>query len=155
MWSHFKPLRRKLGIAMLLLACLFVAGWMRSFWFEDAFFFPNGPYITDSVFSSEGLIGWRRDDESVWDMRRDDRDYGFPSSQFVKPPNYLYPGVPEWRWGSQWCGFGVASGQDSSGGDARKRTIPYWSIVLPLTLLSGWLLLSKLPASKPMPASEP
>ena len=139
--NSLKPWRRKIGVVTLVIGCVFIAAWVRSFRFEDAYLFPNGQYITDSFFSSNGALGWRRDDESVWDMKRDDRDYGFRSSQFVKPPYFVYSDVRDWRWGSRWCGFGTASGQDSSGGDARKWTIPYWSVVL-FTFLFGFLLLS-------------
>lgn len=31
MWSYFKPLRRKFGVMTLVMACLLLVGWMRSF----------------------------------------------------------------------------------------------------------------------------
>lgn len=143
MGEFFRGWRRKIGCLTLVMACMLATAWVRSFRFEDAYFYPNGPYITDSLFSSAGTVGLRRDDESVWDIQSDDRDYGFRSRPCVGRRFGLHADVREWRWAWQWCGFGCASGGDSSGGEARIWALPYWSIVIPLTLLSAYLTLWK------------
>jgi hypothetical protein len=52
----------------------------------------------------------------------------------------------------RWCGFCTVEAKlkNTAGArgpsfayDVKYWSIPYWSIVTPLTLLSGWLLLSK------------
>jgi hypothetical protein len=143
MREFFNDWRRKLGVVTLVMACVFAAWWLRSFRTEDSFFYPNGPYITDSLFSIAGSIGWSRDDESVWDMQRDRRDYGFRSRRSVGRPFLMYPEVSQWRWAWYWNGLGCGCGADGNGGGADIWIFPYWSIVTPLVLLSAWLLLTK------------
>ena len=49
--------------------------WLCSDRIQGGYFFPNGDYITDSFFSSDVTVGLRRDDESIWDMKPDQRDF--------------------------------------------------------------------------------
>ena len=44
------------------------------------------------------------------------------------------------RWHWKWCGFGV---YDWASEPVRAIEIPHWSVVLPLTVLSAYLLLIK------------
>ena len=39
MFDYFKPLRRKIGVCTLVIACVFAAGWVRSLYVEDNFTF--------------------------------------------------------------------------------------------------------------------
>ena len=43
------------------------------------------------------------------------------------------------KWRFRYFGFGIGDEVDQTG----VLRAPYWSIVIPLTLLSAWLLLSK------------
>lgn len=144
MGDYFRSRRRKLGVLLLGIACLLTSAWIRSFRHEDAYLYPSGDFTTNSFYSSRGSVFWRHDDESVWDIRRDQRDYGFHSRQFVGADSgLLFSEVQNWRWAWRLAGCGVAAGEDSSGGYARIWTLPYAMITLPLTLASTYLLLGR------------
>jgi hypothetical protein len=49
------------------------------------------------------------------------------------------------------AGIGMAEGY----GSLKAVTVPYWSLVLPLTLLSAWLILVKPRKAKPAIGSAP
>jgi hypothetical protein len=55
---------------------------------------------------------------------------------------WLWVDDPDVTWHWRWCGIG--SGKNSDGcEDISFWVIPYWSIVLPLAILSGYLILWK------------
>lgn len=139
MRAYFKPLRRKLGVVTLVAACLMSIGWARSLVVGDAFQFTAGRGGAFHQFASEfGAVQW-----SCWRINR-----------------YLNP---EWAtWPIAADPFGNAIDRDDnwsihygSPGKLASLTIPYWMIVVPLTLLSAWLLLSKSRRLEPKPISEP
>ena len=143
MGKFFKPLRRKVGVLTLLIACLFAAGWVRSLSTSDAILIP----LTKSEFirldSRSGRFSWNKVYNAqvtipkiIW--RADaivptDEDVVFDHS------HYIY----EWRW--QWGT--IDAGRVHSPGDGRVRAkyviLPYWFITIPLALISAFLLLSK------------
>jgi len=131
----FKGWRRKAGVVVLVMACGLVGMWARSFHTEDMYVYPIEPYVTDLLFSSGGCVGWRRDDEAVWDIPRDHRDYGFQSRRWDRQRFAWSSEVFNWRWDWRWCGLGHAVGHE-----AETWVLPYWMLVLPLTLLSAILL---------------
>ena len=148
MVGYFKPLRRKIGMLMLMLACLSTAGWVRSLGrFEscDVSFartiilgvlqngscglsFCGNANPTNIQWQSHALVDerwgeWWTGDGTVWNFRP------APTSEW------------HWKWREFRIGVLVY---------ARYRLayiqVPCWAIVIPLTLLSVWLLLSKPPA---------
>lgn len=138
MGDFFKPLRRKIGIATLLMACLFAAGWVRSQKLMDVFMFHGGTKTTGIVYSVRNCLSLtsRQDDDlhsvvsfPIW--------HESPAIDFPDP-SAVYP--VEWKCPK--CGSNFLVGGDA-GFLARISHIPYWSIVTPLTALSAWLLLSK------------
>jgi hypothetical protein len=99
--TYFKPLRRKVGVVTLVMACVFAAGWVRSYSEElvNGIEFPFYDNRYNLVVIPEGIVlgtlvlqGEENQPELVFD-------------DFFE--------------------------------------IPHWLIVVPLTLLSAWLLLSK------------
>src|SRR6266700_4979357 len=57
MGDYFKPWRRKLGVVTLLLACVFVAGWVRSLSTFDSIAFANvGRLHIVPLMSHEGRL---------------------------------------------------------------------------------------------------
>lgn len=98
--TYFKPLRRKIGVLTLLLACVLAAGWVRSYIDDDEFDANGRHYI-----NSQGFFG----ETTRLGTLNENGD----------PVNL----VPIWL-------------------------IPYGMVVVPLILLSGWLLHSK-PRVKP------
>lgn len=153
MWSDFKPLRRKLGVVILLMACLCAVGWMRSFEFTDALFYDRATAYTHVVSTDRKLV-WGHGTFST-----DRTPYQKPT---ISHFHYLTSSKPQYEpendgwtisFESTWAGF---ENTVRTRGSERLSiwTIPYYAIVLPLTLLSGCLLLSKPRTSQPKPASE-
>ncbi len=142
MGDYFRPLRRKIGCITLLLACVFTAGWVRSLKdTKDILCVPIGQHTfeyfhslngaiwcfhlhntveTDVTFFKEHYRGWNR--RPVMSGARVDRVAKYGPFLFRNESTYAARGF--------------------------SLRIPYWSIVIPLTLLSAWLLLSK--PRKPM-----
>ena len=160
MVDYFKPLRRKLGLGTLVLACVFAAIWTRSLFMSDSVFYPansqlppryddasvrdqDGNDMTVGVWSCDGCLAIEYALDAVVSVTM--FDFGEP--WFVHRLGFGHPGIAqfqqcdgEWVWRS--CGFGKVESRNS----LMFTTVwlfPYWSVVLPLTLLSAWLLLSK------------
>lgn len=119
--TYFKPFRRKIGLLTLMMACVFMAGWGRS------------DKITDfvAVCDLNGTISVVESSESEISFYRT-----------LDPPPLNSPLI--WadsrnRHNSRIPILDPLEGETFPSGWA----IPYWSIVLPLTLLSAYLLLSK------------
>ena len=141
--NYFNSLRRKIGVTTLVLACVFMAGWVRSSFLTDRF-----AIITPAQF---GFVIFSLDHHFVLGTAVDPslppvfEGPNWATSDFVEFDELYtnFPSVLRWR------SFGFSFVQD----DIRAYcTAPYWSIVLPLTLLSAYLLLSK---SRPAKHAEP
>lgn len=153
MGAFFKPWRRKAGCVTLLTACVFAAGWVRSLTICDgmAITFTKSRY---SVRSYRHQILW--DHEHV----KNGRLYHPFFSHFrviISEATHSDPfdGFRECHWRVSAGDFYIASGIGLAGyysnfvpkpGPPVRFSLmiaqtPYWSIVLPLTLLSAWLLL--------------
>ncbi len=61
------------------------------------------------------------------------------------------------EWRTDWIGFHFGAANATAGSIRRVEfwIVPYWSIVIPLTLLSAYLLLSKPHKSTPKKITEP
>jgi hypothetical protein len=105
MLEFFKPWRRKLGCITLVMACAFMAGWVR------------GQLVVTQLFS----------------VRATSDDFAFYQSALT-------------RNGLIFC---KRIGSNHVVDYEWYHTIPYWSVVLPLTILSAYLLLSKPRPPKP------
>lgn len=157
MLTFFHGWRRMLGAATLVLACVLMAGWVRSGLLEDRLYLNlTGKSINRFISSPSGL---------AWEMM------GYPF-QILRPETIDQPG-PRWnsrainRFGPfyavdvirdwKWFGFRYRAGRTNAGDfPSLLVIIPYWSIVLPLTLLSCSLILSKpRPRKPPTPAQSP
>ena len=142
--------KRKVGLVTLLMACLFMVGWVRSFFYCEG---VSLPFLTrtasHSVWSNQDGLSW------VKELSLDNPDHWKDNQTF--------------RWGSlpqteesvldafgttrnNWFGFEVfdityrhVNFRSNPNGDRVRMIVwivPYWSIVLPLTLLSAYLLRS-------------
>lgn len=129
----------------LLMACVLMVGWMRSFLLlEDTLYINlSGKSINRLISSPDGI---------AWEMM------GFPFHIF-RPETIDQPG-PRWdsrantRYGPfyvvdvgrdlKWCGFRYRDGRTNSGNfPSQLLIVPYWSLILPLTLISAYLILWK------------
>ena len=126
MGEYFNPWRRKIGVATLLIACAFAAGWVRSLIVEDfignSWYSRNGA-IEHVVYLSEARLLVLHVDES-----------GNEISSVEESVSALQEQLPTAGAGQRIPSPGIK--------ETTERSIPYWSIVVPLTLLTVWLLLS-------------
>ena len=140
-----------------MLALMFLAGWVRGHRIRDILQLGkgHGPVINDLVSSHHGLM-WRRSerfDGGGWEWNpgwiSDPIDGNTP---LYCEDHWIVPDIT-WRW--TWCGFDLRDATDELKYRDRHWVIPYWCIVLPLTMLSTYLLLTKPPKSTPTQIFEP
>lgn len=151
MREFFKGWRRKLGCVTLVIACVLAAGWIRSLTQHEGISFRTGQMSDQSVISFQSAINW------CWLDGSTDLD-NFPSLHWSSVPHsrdlmVINPGRT-WRW--TFAGIGIHDFTYDGNATFAVLVIPYWLIVLPLTLLSAWLLLRKPQEakSKVEPAAE-
>lgn len=144
--SYFKPFRRKLGVIAVVMGCVFAAGWVRSLSRYDHYMFP-GKQTNDWLVSNRQQIGWMR-----WrlDSGKLMSNVGYASGWTSTPVGSVHPEMSEEgpRW--QLIGFDYQHGDLPMGLRSSpvyvihqiRIRVPYWSVVMPLTLLSAYLLLS-------------
>jgi len=113
MRDFFHGWRRKAGCVALVMACLFMAGWIRSRMFGDAFLFPVGSR-QNAIVALDGAVHWCavKTGPAYWGFETSDRPVDELADQL------------QTEIGFSWC-------------------VPYWSITIPLTLLSAYLILRK------------
>ena len=111
--AYFIPLRRKIGVVTLLMACVFASGWI---WRIAGC--PNP--ITSHLQVGFGLNG-----------------FSVVAKKTVSVTTIAIDGSGQQVYDKH---LGLV--------DVFETAIPYWSIIIPLTLLSAYLLLSK-PQKKP------
>ena len=157
MGEFFHGWRRKVGVLTLVMACVLMGVWFRGQTIQDSYWFGFG--IHDSFLSGkhiatrgkvmhamsssarDGLVWERTEYEGVsWfgGWHTSDR-FSFalfhPGGWDLAPDSKLY------HW--QVFGFDVGKYENVNYGKYSFCRVSYSSIVLPLTLLSAWLLLSK------------
>ena len=141
MGEFFKPVRRKIGVVTLVTAGVFMAGWVRS----GSEFASVCVSVRNSLFiitSSNGSVG-------CYEFRGSDIS-GLKSTPFPSWGKPFLGDFPEWAnnplitWRLRGLGFGVSQKPLQIGGhEVSVKLVPYWSITIPLTLLSAFLILSK------------
>lgn len=146
MSNYFKPLRRKLGVVTLLMACVFSAAWVRSLTTRDFIFiefeFPFGGRINTYTMSNQMKILLQRNSGWLFDFGQTD------SIVRLKPLKNV------WFFEVQPIEEEIVDEvvQVSPGYEVG---VYFHAIVIPLTLLSAWLLLSKPRTRTLKPALEP
>jgi hypothetical protein len=150
MREFFRSWRRKVGVVTLGLACVFMVGWVRSLTRTDEIIVPGrllrGSTARYLVFSSSRGIGL----EKQW-SNNVGADYSLPEGSYQSYPHALDhhiggnrdSGDPIFDVRISLVGFVFEDGHSKHNGKARGWYVPYWSIVLHLTLVSAFLLLSK------------
>ena len=146
-----KGWKRKVGMATLVMACLFTMGWVRSFFYHEGFAIPSRTQsASHSLWSNQDGLSW------VKEMCLDNPDHWKDNQSF--------------QWGSRrqsgksvLDGFGTirhnllgfevfdisyrhVNLQSGPNGDRVQMIvwiIPYWSISTPLALLAVWMLIFK------------
>ncbi len=119
MGDYFKPWRRKIGVATLVMACVFAAGWINGLAAH-----PLDPNLIDFrkfatiPIQEHSIVGFGSSNHRL-------NCLAYESGQYTNSAND----------GTTTVGAFVMP--------VPIVSIPFWSIVLPLTLFSAWLLLSK------------
>ena len=166
MGEFFRGWRRKLGVVMLVMACVFTGMWVRGFAFEDAIRLGNGQRIvtrgrvlqTLSTSSRNGLI-WKHEETDCdmtwvagWQSRPVEKMDEFdPVTDPVT--SFVNSNVLDWRW--QLCGFDIGRFHGATADRLSYWRISHSSITIPLTLISFWLLLTKPRKSNQKKITEP
>jgi hypothetical protein len=141
MHTYFHSWRRKAGVITLVMACVFMGAWIRSLRVQDQLVVPRRD--SAHLFASRnGILGWVRVS---------------PLLATIEWSSIAVTGTMEdswgdaeahWRW--HYCGIdiGAATLTAKSQGRVIKMQfeqwgVPYWTIVMPPTLLSAYLILWK------------
>lgn len=139
MREFFRGWKRKVGCLTLVLALVLMCAWLRSgFEFDEySYYSDNGMH---KLFATEGRLGLfsyitRTNKEFIYVLSVDPDDVSVDVS-IGKTPSQIAQ-----RW--EIIGFHFQAGQAGDEMRYAVYTIPYWSITIPLTLISLWLLLSK------------
>jgi hypothetical protein len=141
MSEFFKPWRRRIGIVMLVFALVFLGGWVRSQSTVDVISFRSGTYLHHWLASDARFICWTRQYEkysdSVWEVPEYSNSKRDASHDFRRDPNI--------KWYGALREFGVFEYPASQfqGNSMATWLIPYWYVILPLALLSTYLLFVK------------
>ncbi len=143
MGDFFHGWRRKTGVATLVLALAFTGGWFRSDLIHDAFGSPIGKSRAAGLLSAAGQLGvYVTTDNDAYNIPKQ------PAWKTCKRETFraLFPARSGFIWSWHYHEFGMLR---HSSGNVSVVIIPYWSIVLPMSLLSAYLLLIKPRSSSP------
>ncbi|MDB5345260.1 MAG: hypothetical protein JWP89_3637 [Schlesneria sp.] len=133
MRTFFHGWRRKTGVVTLVVSCALMGLWMRSQLVGDTWCWSVG-HETEVVISEDGMLSW-------WRLATQRPVARFWNPGFVSqsPDGTRYATIGDW---------GVELGLSDS------LTVPYWPFVIPLTLLSGYLMLWKPRKGDPGPTPQ-
>lgn len=157
MGEFFWGWRRKLGVVTLGLSCMLTVGWVRSLVELDALALLNA-HNSHLVISAEGGISWER----IWPIMKTRPSRWLYKHNEITKSNNPYEGI-DVHWNVTGLGFDfrdfarleTAAGVAPYTQEYALWQIPYWSIVIPLSLISLWLLLFKLRKSTQTKLAEP
>ena len=123
-----------MGVVTLLLACIFIAGWVRSQFKLD--------WIRIRTSQSHVHVFSSNTSELIWYSRREPWNRPIFGTMQSVPDVWKEGFTIEWHW--EMFGFHALKG---AGIQLKIPTsmwiVPYWSIVISLTLVSVYLLLNK------------
>lgn len=146
MGGYFKPLRRKFGLLTLVMACVLMAGWLRSQGVGEELRISSSDRTYHLLFSSPGWLGWIvfHDPEGITPavfrpfygrrLQNDNSPFAMVCVHWDQNKNQF---------------------SESFDAPNPHLIMPYSSVVVPLTLISLWLLLAKPRKSTPKKISEP
>ncbi len=165
MSDFFHGWKCKAGFVTLVISCLFMAGWLRSDSRMDTLRL-NGSTWSCIVFSVDDCLWFFSDTASHsdgplinWQARPVDQS-GSPGTQIsridrrssrIRPMDEV---ETSWHW--RWREFMFGSGALKDAPSLRLKfiSIPYWSVVIPLALLSAYLLFNRPRSRHPKNALE-
>ena len=151
MSTFFHGWRRKLGCVILAVACLLTVGWVRSMIVRDfvdlgrVFKLPMNRGLLSGIENDRGHIAFMRTDLRPEKLRVKQTPFEVRGNLRMNPAQAAEEGSEE-----------LAVLVDTEVTVMRVVTspiftVPYWSIVIPLTLISAWLLLRRSESSRTEP----
>jgi hypothetical protein len=151
MFEVFRGWKRKSGCATLVISCVFAVGWVRSLkTFEEASY-PLTNKTEWYFFSGGGLLEFGR-------CIAQSPPYLTGKSYWIVAPHQYHQdmseGLKDIKWYWRISNFGIGSSSRSNQLIDEVVVMPYWSVVIPMTAISAWLLLSK-PQTKIAPPITP
>jgi len=145
MREFFKGWRRKLGSVALVMACLLSSGWIRSDGYGE---FVESPRLDEFFIPFERSIcaGWYR--RQIYLYSEFSLPHGARLISYEIMPEYrsgLFDGVltPASQQQIKFLGVELIAGRYHLAGNVFALKIPFGFVVLPLTLLSAYLILWK------------
>lgn len=139
----FKGWRRKAGVATLGLACVLAVLWVRSLTIADFIAFRVNRQVSYDVFTNDSRLTLERSINADLGGESPLRWFGYVAAD-ASPLEDNYENVErEWRW----LGF-LFTSETRTNPKSRSWSIPFWSIVIPLTLLSAYLLSKRPPVKR-------
>lgn len=155
----FRGWKRKVGVVTLLMAVLLIVGWIRSYLVCDTVNIQTGPFTVQFISSVDALLMWMGiDGRKSWVVPKvhfwettdsydlDQNGLNHESRRLDWHNSAVYNFSEQWYTGAEEPPIEV---------EMAFWIFPYWSIVLPLTLLSAYLLLGKPRRATAMKTSEP
>ncbi|WP_010582806.1 hypothetical protein [Schlesneria paludicola] len=122
MREYFKPLRRKLGVVTLLMACLFAVGWVRSEIISEIVILPVNARTAIGIVSSHGR-------------------FSVETEAIQTPAQPLYTTSPVSKIRRAFAGKETQWASLMEFDKLYGAFVPYWLIVIPLIAISFSLLL--------------
>lgn len=160
MGEYFKLWRRKVGVVTLLLACLFMVGWVRGLSIVDHVCLESSAkskQMVSLMSASHGIALRKYEAIQSWGWFSFSSGWGtIPVTSTNGDPFGLITSLNEPRrgWRSQYFGFDFGVLNDDNFRNS-FLIIPYWFIVIPLTAISAYLLLSKSRKSTQTKTTQP
>ena len=138
---------RKVGVVTLMMACVLMAGWVRSPSLQDILRFPTGTHSSIQVTSACSLVMFITIQSESVDERLTNLDLiCFPVDKRGRilrfASNFDFAGTNDVPLKAFHMNRGIRTFA-SNNFTWQSYQVPYWFIVIPLTLLSAYLLLSK------------
>jgi hypothetical protein len=144
MGDFFKGWRRKFGLLNLLMACAFSTGWIRSLTIRDSIELYSGSFTVQEWASFNGLLSWSKREhgriiprEKRWRFKWIHNPKG-PQAVNYYPDRTRHSNLP---WNH--LGASVSWSEERAPLQSLYAQLRYSSVVIPLTLLSAYLLLIK------------
>ena len=165
MGEFFKGWRRKAGLVTLAMALVLTGAWIRTYAIKDVITIPLTPSI-HYVISSRAGVMWRSDfysfsSDGEFQENLNQKGIGleWQSADASKFPLWLTTDIEPFSLHWFLSGGGFFIGADSWWTEdqilIKRWLISYSLLVLPLTLLSAWLILVKPRKAKAATGSTP
>lgn len=142
MGEFFLGWRRKLGVVTLVIACVVLSAWIRST-STVAILGYDGDFTSVCICASRRGITWTsytRPQQFLSEATGWTWEYVQGSEHEWYEPMFLEIEAYSWVFAG-YIFFWKQTTETACGGAIVN--VPYWSIVIPLTAISAWLLLSK------------